>query len=67
MSHQYFQNSTYFTAQNLAANHNRNNHIGAANAAGILQEKRFCNPNSSFLVDHGLLQDVVPPHMLKQE
>ncbi|XP_031737682.1 WRKY transcription factor 23 isoform X3 [Cucumis sativus] len=67
MSHQYFQNSTYITAQNVAANYNRNNHIGAANAAGILQEKRFCNPNSSFLVDHGLLQDVVPPHMLKQE
>ncbi|XP_038903206.1 WRKY transcription factor 23 [Benincasa hispida] len=66
-SHQYFQNSTYATPQNLAVNYNRSNHIGAANAAGILQEKRFCNPKATFLVDHGLLQDVVPPHMLKQE
>ncbi|CAK9322309.1 unnamed protein product [Citrullus colocynthis] len=68
LSHQYFQNSSFATPQNSAVNYNRNNPIGAANAAGILQEKRFCNTNATiFLVDHGLLQDVVPPHMLKQE
>ncbi|CAL5208823.1 unnamed protein product [Lathyrus oleraceus] len=32
------------------------------------QERKLCNPGtSSFLRDHGLLQDVVPSHMLKEE
>ncbi|KAL5069009.1 hypothetical protein RYX36_019896 [Vicia faba] len=33
------------------------------------QEKKLCNPGTttSFLRDHGLLQDVVPSHMLKEE
>ncbi|KAJ6404074.1 hypothetical protein OIU84_012297 [Salix udensis] len=40
------------------------------NAASYLQqyEKRFyTRPGSAFLNDHGLLQDLVPPHMLKEE
>ncbi|ESW17128.1 hypothetical protein PHAVU_007G212900 [Phaseolus vulgaris] len=36
--------------------------------AGFTQERRLCNPGTNaFLRDHGLLQDVVPSHMLKEE
>lgn len=36
--------------------------------AGFTQERRLCNPaTNAFLRDHGLLQDVVPSHMLKEE
>ncbi|KAG7036631.1 putative WRKY transcription factor 23, partial [Cucurbita argyrosperma subsp. argyrosperma] len=66
ISHQYIQNSTFFTPQHSTVDYNRSL-IGAANVAGLLQDKRLCNPNPAFLADHGLLQDVVPPHMLKQE
>ncbi|KAK7269593.1 hypothetical protein RIF29_22326 [Crotalaria pallida] len=37
---------------------------------GFSQERMVCNPagtNAAFLRDHGLLQDVVPSHMLKEE
>ena len=37
-------------------------------AGGYLREIRFCNPaGSALLRDHGLLQDIVPSHMLKEE
>ncbi|KAK7278162.1 hypothetical protein RJT34_23187 [Clitoria ternatea] len=36
--------------------------------AAFTQERRLCNPGTNaFLRDHGLLQDVVPSHMLKEE
>ncbi|TKY52443.1 WRKY transcription factor 23 [Spatholobus suberectus] len=36
--------------------------------AGFTQERWLCNPGTNaFLRDHGLLQDVVPSHMLKEE
>ncbi|XP_023525508.1 probable WRKY transcription factor 23 [Cucurbita pepo subsp. pepo] len=66
ISHQYIQNSTFYPPQHSTVDYNRSL-IGAANMAGLLQDKRLCNPNPAFLADHGLLQDVVPPHMLKQE
>lgn len=34
---------------------------------GYLREIRFCNTGSGLLRDHGLLQDIVPSHMLKEE
>ncbi|KAK7392221.1 hypothetical protein VNO78_20651 [Psophocarpus tetragonolobus] len=37
--------------------------------AVFTQERRLCNPGTNALIlrDHGLLQDVVPSHMLKEE
>ncbi|XP_022757846.1 probable WRKY transcription factor 23 [Durio zibethinus] len=35
--------------------------------ASFLHERRFCTPGSSLLKDHGLLQDILPLHMLKEE
>ncbi|GMJ09233.1 WRKY DNA-BINDING PROTEIN 23, WRKY DNA-binding protein 23 [Hibiscus trionum] len=40
--------------------------IGSINAS-FLHEKRLCTPGPSLLKDHGLLQDILPPHMLKEE
>lgn len=40
---------------------------GLTNPAGYLREIRFCNTGSALLRDHGLLQDIVPSHMLKEE
>ncbi|XP_058765269.1 WRKY transcription factor 23-like [Vicia villosa] len=39
------------------------------NSSAFTQERKLCNPGTttSFLRDHGLLQDVVPSHMLKEE
>ncbi|RDX96455.1 putative WRKY transcription factor 23 [Mucuna pruriens] len=38
------------------------------NNAGFTQERRLCNPGTNALLrDRGLLQDVVPSHMLKEE
>ncbi|KAG6648025.1 WRKY transcription factor 23-like isoform X1 [Carya illinoinensis] len=34
---------------------------------GLRRDIRFCTPGSAFLRDHGLLQDIVPSHMLKEE
>ncbi|XP_059437893.1 WRKY transcription factor 23-like [Corylus avellana] len=34
---------------------------------GYIREIRFCNTGSGLLRDHGLLQDIVPSHMLKEE
>ncbi|EEF47235.1 WRKY transcription factor 23 [Ricinus communis] len=35
--------------------------------ASLLHEKRFCTaPGAALLEDHGLLQDIVPSHMLKE-
>lgn len=34
----------------------------------LLHERRLCNhPSPSLLAGHGLLQDIIPSHMLKQE
>lgn len=38
------------------------------NATFASQERPLCNPGATVLLrDHGLLQDVVPSHMLKEE
>ncbi|WJX13563.1 WRKY transcription factor, variant 2 [Trifolium repens] len=39
------------------------------NSSDFTQERKLCNQvtTSAFLRDHGLLQDVVPSHMLKEE
>lgn len=34
---------------------------------GFLRERRFCNPGPTLFKDHGLLQDIIPSHMLKEE
>ncbi|XVE73468.1 hypothetical protein DITRI_Ditri11bG0120200 [Diplodiscus trichospermus] len=39
---------------------------GSINAS-FLHERRFCTPGQSLLKDHGLLQDIIPSHMLKEE
>lgn len=45
-------------------------HCGSLNAT-FLHQKRFCTPGPgpgpSLLKDHGLLQDILPSHMLKDE
>ncbi|XWS46540.1 hypothetical protein CRYUN_Cryun14cG0076500 [Craigia yunnanensis] len=41
-------------------------HNGSINAS-FLYERRFCTPGPSLLKDHGLLQDIIPSHMLKEE
>lgn len=40
----------------------------SATNGGFLHEKRFynCTPGASLLKDHGLLEDIVPSHMLKE-
>ncbi|XVF22056.1 hypothetical protein REPUB_Repub12eG0141300 [Reevesia pubescens] len=38
-----------------------------SNNASFLHERRFCTPGPSLLKDHGLLQDIIPSHMLKEE
>lgn len=35
--------------------------------ASLLHERRFFIPGTELLKDHGLLQDIVPSHMLKEE
>lgn len=42
---------------------------GYQGGSGInLHERRLCNPGpNSLLVDHGLLQDIIPSYILKQE
>ncbi|GMI85828.1 WRKY DNA-BINDING PROTEIN 23, WRKY DNA-binding protein 23 [Hibiscus trionum] len=40
---------------------------GSSLNPGFLHERRFCSPGPSLLKDHGLLQDIVPSHMLKEE
>lgn len=39
---------------------------GLANP-GLLRESRFCTQGSALLRDHGLLQDIVPSYMMKEE
>ncbi|XWS36087.1 hypothetical protein CRYUN_Cryun20dG0053900 [Craigia yunnanensis] len=41
-------------------------HKGSINAS-FLHERRFYTPGPSLLKDHGLLQDIIPSHMLKEE
>ncbi|KAJ9696694.1 hypothetical protein PVL29_008755 [Vitis rotundifolia] len=36
-------------------------------SARSVQERRSCTPTSALLRDHGLLQDIVPSHMRKEE
>nr|AIS23529.1 WRKY transcription factor 68 [Gossypium hirsutum]AIS23530.1 WRKY transcription factor 68 [Gossypium hirsutum] len=40
---------------------------GSIKAGNFHHERRFCSPGSSLLKDHGLLQDAIPSHMLKEE
>ncbi|KAE8708178.1 putative WRKY transcription factor 28 [Hibiscus syriacus] len=40
---------------------------GSSFNPSFIHERRFCSPASSLLKDHGLLQDLVPSHMLKEE
>ncbi|KAK8532610.1 hypothetical protein V6N13_131924 [Hibiscus sabdariffa] len=40
---------------------------GSSFNPSFLHEGRFCSPEASLLKDHGLLQDIVPSHMLKEE
>ncbi|KAE8679588.1 putative WRKY transcription factor 71 [Hibiscus syriacus] len=40
---------------------------GSSFNPSFLHERRFCSPGPSLLKDHGLLQDIVPRHMLKEE
>ncbi|KAK1558589.1 hypothetical protein Q3G72_004255 [Acer saccharum] len=40
---------------------------GSTNVAAFLHERRFCNPGPALFKDHGLLQDIIPSHMLKEE
>ncbi|XP_027349032.1 WRKY transcription factor 23-like [Abrus precatorius] len=58
--------------------HNQQVHVNTLSSLGFPppssknvsfpQERLFCNPGSTALLcDHGLLQDVVPSHMLKEE
>ncbi|XP_039036706.1 WRKY transcription factor 23-like isoform X2 [Hibiscus syriacus] len=42
-------------------------HNGFSTSAGFLHERRLCTSGQSLLKDHGLLQDIVPSHMLKEE
>ncbi|XP_017983061.1 PREDICTED: probable WRKY transcription factor 23 [Theobroma cacao] len=42
-------------------------HNGSNINASFLHERRFCTPGPSLLKDHGLLQDIIPSHMLKEE
>ncbi|XVF32919.1 hypothetical protein REPUB_Repub17cG0124500 [Reevesia pubescens] len=41
-------------------------HNGSINGS-FLHERRFCTPGSSLLKDYGLLQDILPSHILKEE
>lgn len=38
-----------------------------ANNPGLLRDTRFCTQGAALLKDHGLLQDIVPSYMLKEE
>ncbi|KAL4339348.1 hypothetical protein GQ457_08G021760 [Hibiscus cannabinus] len=40
---------------------------GSSLNPSFVQERRFCSSGASLLKDHGLLQDIVPSHMLKEE
>ncbi|XP_022770790.1 probable WRKY transcription factor 23 [Durio zibethinus] len=39
---------------------------GSINAS-FIHERRFCTPEPSLFKDHGLLQDIIPSHMMKEE
>lgn len=43
--------------------------INGPTSASFLHERRFCTPaaGTDLLKDHGLLQDIVPSHMLREE
>ncbi|KAA3451439.1 putative WRKY transcription factor 23 [Gossypium australe] len=63
--HQHFQQPFTDNLSPLNFGHN-----GSLNAT-FLHQKRFCTPGPgpgpSLLKDHGLLQDILPSHMLKEE
>ncbi|KAG4174244.1 hypothetical protein ERO13_A11G108200v2 [Gossypium hirsutum] len=63
--HQHFQQPFTDNLSPLNFGHN-----GSLNAT-FLNQKRFCTPGPepgpSLLKDHGLLQDILPSHMLKEE
>ncbi|XVF72767.1 hypothetical protein PTKIN_Ptkin12aG0147100 [Pterospermum kingtungense] len=42
---------------------------GSINPSFLHDQRRFCTaaPGPTLLKDHGLLQDIIPPHMLKEE
>jgi len=63
--HQHQQQLIFNTLSSLGFPYNDSS---TAKNAGFTQERRLCNPGTNaFLRDHGLLQDVVPSHMLKEE
>lgn len=52
----------------LPLNNHPCNYLAAATDGGFVNEKRFVNQGQAALFkDHGLLQDMVPSHMLKEE
>ncbi|KAL2323727.1 hypothetical protein Fmac_028106 [Flemingia macrophylla] len=63
--HQHHQQQRFNTLTSLSFPYNDSS---SPKNAGFTQERRVCNPGTNaFLRDHGLLQDVVPSHMLKEE
>nr|AIY62481.1 WRKY104 [Gossypium aridum] len=42
-------------------------HNGPSIDSSFLHERRLCTSGQSLLKDHGLLQDIIPSHMLKEE
>ncbi|KAA8549066.1 hypothetical protein F0562_000750 [Nyssa sinensis] len=44
-----------------------NCYLGATNPTASVRERRFCTPSPALLRDHGLLQDIVPSLMMKNE
>ncbi|VVA21165.1 PREDICTED: probable WRKY mRNAion factor [Prunus dulcis] len=66
LSHHYQQQLQPFNFCNYV---NGGSPTANASGTGFHRERRFCTPatGSAMLTDHGLLQDIVPSHMLKQE
>ncbi|GAV83670.1 WRKY domain-containing protein [Cephalotus follicularis] len=60
---QYQQHQQHFVYNSSPSNFG---YSGPSNAA-LLHGSRFCTPGSAMLKDHGLLQDIVPSHMLNEE
>ncbi|XP_030549509.1 WRKY transcription factor 23 [Rhodamnia argentea] len=66
-AHRYQQHS-YANNWSMSSNSAVVPSSGSINAAVFLNKMRFCGPGPShFLADHGLLQDMVPSHVLKEE
>ncbi|PNX79073.1 WRKY transcription factor [Trifolium pratense] len=65
-----YLSSQYHQQQLLANTFSSLNHP-YNNSSAFIQERKLCNQGTTtaaaFLRDHGLLQDIVPSHMLKEE